>query len=189
MQVQNVSFGARYVKNVSIKKIEPKGLQKHKVAMVELNPHEINDIRCVNELNLDWGGKESLSYHILQNMCNIFTEFSQQCKSRFFILTQQKDNFQDLEAEKVLSIAQTSEIDDSLINLDLIETFFEESHNSKNANFKHIGQGMLDNIKFLNFGKDIFIETHERNEAFYQKNGFEKIEGGINRFIFRSAKY
>ena len=190
MQVQNISFGARYFKSATIKKINENGQEEnHKISMVELNPYDLEDVRCVNELNYAWGGQGSLSYPYMCEMNNIFAEFSEVKTSRFFALTQQKNNYEQLDPKQILSIAQTSLLDERTGSLDLLETYFAESHTSKNAKFKHVGQGMLDNIKFLFFGKNILVEAPEISENFYIKNGFEKIKGGLNRLIFRSARY
>ena len=190
MNVQNISFGARYVKSATIKKKENDELKNHKIAMVELDPYDFNDIKCINNLNLDWGGRASLSYAYALNMNNIFAEITEKSSAHFYALTQQKENFEKLDPELILSLAETSNYyDDKTKSLDLLETFFAESHTSKNAQFKHIGKAMLDNIKFLLRGNDIIAEVVENAEKFYEKEGFERISGGVNRYIFRSIKF
>ena len=189
MQVQNVSFGARYVKSAEILKKEQDKLTKYRLAMVELNPYDENDVNVANNLSIEWGGYGGIPHAYANNMKNIFLKLSEQNSSRFYALTQQKENFENLDSELILSIAETSNFDDKIGSLELLETYFAESYTSKTAKFKHIGHAMLDNIKFLLRGKDIVAEVAENAEKFYEKEGFEKISGGINRFIFRSAKY
>lgn len=187
MQVQNVSFGARYVKSATILK-KNKKLDKFNVALVELNPTDIKDIACISKLCFEWGGIKTLTKAIMNNMNNIYFEESTRDSDRFFVITQQKSNYENLNTEDILSVAETSCIDDKIVCIDLLETNFKESHSALNANFKHIGTSMVNNIKTLFSGKDILIETPEKNEPFYTKLGFEKIKGGINRMLYKSPE-
>lgn len=189
MQVQNISFGARYLKSATIQKKTPLGPEDYRVAMVELNPYDVNDFAAVDSIPFKWGSYSDIPKAYANNIKNIFLELSEQGSLRFYALTQQKENFENLESDLILSIAETSNFDDKTLCLELLETYFAESYTSKIAKFKHIGHAMLDNIKILSRGKDIVAEVAENAEKFYEKEGFERIAGGINRYIFRSIKF
>ena len=72
MKVDNVTFGAKYVKSANILKKEQNKLVKHKLAMVELDPYDINDINTANNLSIEWGGYRGIPHAYANNMKNIF---------------------------------------------------------------------------------------------------------------------
>ena len=151
-----MSFGARYIKSATVLK-NNKNLDKHAVAFVELNPTDIRDIACINRLNFEWGGIKTLTRALANNMNSIFFEEVNAVQDRFFVLTQQKGNYEDLSIDDILSVAETSVFDDKIISIDFLETKFKESHNALDSRFKHIVTEMINNLKFLFRGKDLLV--------------------------------
>ena len=157
--------------------------------MVELDPSDENDVDVINEIKYYWGGKKSLSYALATNMNNIYNGITDKGLTRFFALTEQKKKFENLNPKKLLSVAEITTFNKEITSIDLLETYFKESHLSKKARFKHIGTAMLESIIFLFRGTNIILESAYSAEDFYLKHGFVKVKGGINRLFFRSYRF
>lgn len=186
MKVQNISFGARYIHSVKIDKTN--GGQKHKAALIELDPKNEHDNSCVQQIIQDWGGIDSYTYDIAHNMGEILCDLHDDTMPipRFFAITSQRSNFNKLIPEALLSLSEITELKNGIINIDFLETMHEQAHNAKRPMLKHIGTKMLDCVKKIYKGKT--LELNSTNEAigFYLKNGFIKKAENFNRFMFKA---
>ena len=107
-------------------------------------------------------------------------------KMRFYAITAQKENFDNLNSGDILALSQIKLDND--VELKYLQVKPENfSSYLCGEKFKYIGTQMLNLISSLFQGKNITLVTLPKNNGFYLKNGFEMHEKG-GRFIKRQDK-
>ena len=187
MQVQKVSFGARYIDEVKIRKVNGAQIDEYKASLVELDPKSEKDNFCIQDMIYYWGGFESYTSDIARNMGQVLCELNdvRMPIPRVFAITEQKDNYDKLRAEKILSIAETTDLKETVVNIDFLETHRDQASGAKNPKYIHLGTTMINCIKSMFKGKT--LELYSTNDAlgFYLKNGFELKSSNFNKCIFK----
>ena len=103
-----ITFGAKYISDVKIKKLGRDGNYRDlEVSFIKFDSRSKADHNALNTL-ARWDNYNSYSKPInnnFQSLCCIKNIF----KNKFFAITTQKDNFKEIDADKVLGLLQASE--------------------------------------------------------------------------------
>ena len=181
MQVHNITFGANYIKDASIKKKNWKGFfEPYSVKMLEFNPKSKDDIKAVNDVVWPWGGFRSFSYEIAENMSDILEGLNRSSSYKFYALTQQKKDFEQLNPKDILSLVQIIDNGKDRIKISFLETNPKYAYASKNSIFKHIGSAMLNAIESMFENRDFYINATDESIPFYEKCGYVKTVENTN---------
>lgn len=176
-----ISFKAHYINSISINRISTN--TPVTTSFVELNPKCVGDISCVQDISSSWelGGTfaKDIEDHFLD--CN-WIGFNN--GKRFFALTMQRSNFENLEPYEVLGIAQITDDNTNQIEVNYLQTDPTNKYLAPNREFSNIGKIILDSIRKV-FNKNIILKSTESAKKFYKKYGFERIKRSSN-FILRS---
>jgi len=197
MFLNNISFTANYIKPAIIQKINTKNNKAEtlEVSCVELNPKDNRDLKAVREVVYDWETTDGYDGAILSYMRNYASEGKywevSSCskeyldKMKFYAITSQKENFENLDSDDILALGQIK-VDDN-IELKYLQVK-PESFTSylKKEKFKYIGTQMLKLILSLFPNKDITLCSSPYVYDFYLKNGFEMYKKG-GHFIKRQS--
>ena len=100
----------------------------------------------------------------------------------FELDSEKRDNFEKLEPEKVLGLAETSIEFGIIKSLDYLQTN-PKFLNKVQPTIKHIGTAMLKFIENINKGHRIAIDSVKEAKAFYMKNGYKRLEEYTNIFF------
>ena len=167
-----INFRAKFKNPVQIlKKDISDHYVPHNAAFVELEPDNANDIKALANINRYWAERD-------QYVCNIYTTAIELRRNkdlniftRIFAVTEQNDNFEKLNDEKILGLAEVStrkpkEYYISYIQVDPRNVF------SISPEFKRVGTRILDSVKA--FANKILLSPNSHDTAkFYEENGFK----------------
>lgn len=187
MKVQGISFRARYLDEVKLRKINGAQVQECSASLVELDLKSKADNVCIQDMIYDWGGSDSYTFHIARNMGQVYYELNDNTSPipRVFAITEQKDNFDKLNSKKILSIAETTDIKPTIVNIDFIETHRAQAYGAKDPKYKYLGTALVNCIKSVFKGKALELYSTDKALSFYLKNGFELMSSNFNKCIFR----
>ena len=183
--MNNTSFKGRFISSLKItpvKSINP----PLKVSAVEINPIDNCDIKALKNVHSLWNG--AFTKNIYNDAHAIKLTQIPSSNEKFFILTKQTENFDNINPEMVLAEAKiiTNNPDTRSIYLDYLQVEPDNMHEAENRIYKGIGSKMLDFLKLHYKNKDIHLHAVFSTLEFYAKNGFHPIEQN-SRNLFYSA--
>lgn len=181
--MSEISFKGNFISHLNIQKIYPIK-RPCKISIVELNPLDNRDLRALRELNDLW--EASFSGSIYKDAASIHNIGEADKAQKFYVLTRQMKNFENIFPEDILAEAKI--VEDSFngrsVNLDYLQVHPENMFGSENRKFKHIGTAFLDFFKNLYKGKEINLHTLFSSQDFYFANGFHRVERDSNNLYF-----
>ena len=93
----------------------------------------------------------------------------------FYALTEQKDNFEILEPEKILGFIQMRPHNEILHEIEYLQSHPSTYYTPEKSIYKHIASTMINNIIDLFPKRNIILMPIESAKKFYYKMGFEQI--------------
>lgn len=190
-----ISFKANYISSANV--LQNKNLKSYpqQVSFVELNPHDNYDVVSANCANLVWGGKSRKQEYFGDEICHALNVMNHSNistrETRFFAITSQLDNFQNLISEKILALTQVIKCNDKTRYIEYLQVAPQYSYNATMPKYRHVGTAMLDSLKKLFCEEDIELDAVADAVKFYLKNGFKDLgESDLTerRMIFERIK-
>ena len=174
-----ISFKAHYINNINIKKLaQNKEYKDSPVSFIELDINSASDLNALAKLKEIWGKEAKFATKI----CNAFEDYHYKARrdktQRFYALTNQQGNYQNIDSNKILGITSIYKDNDNgdyfeIINL---QTNPKYRHGLENREIKHVGEAIIQSLKEI-FNKDlIFLYSSEAGKPLYKKMGFETIK-------------
>ncbi len=176
-----INFKANYINATTVKRINQTPVSDKVVSFVELSPQSTSDVKAIRTLSYCWDDNKSLAGDLYCNLrdCSLYGDNSGQ---KFYAITQQRNNFEKLDSDEILAVAQIRDRDD--IHLDLLQVDPANNNDIYLREFCHIGTAMLNCLKKLFPNKDITLKSVDSAFDFYLKNGFNRIANS-SHFIFK----
>lgn len=176
-----INFKASYINSTTIKRINQPQTTDKVVSFVELSPQSMSDVKAIRTLSYCWDDNKSFAGDLYNNLrdCRLYSDDSGQ---KFYAITQQRNNFEKLDSDEILAVAQIHDRDD--IHLDLLQVDPANNNDVYLREFCYVGTAMLNCLKKLFPDKDITLKSVNSAIEFYLKNGFNRI-GDSSHFIFK----
>ena len=180
----NVSFGASFIKEVTVKKLveNSKSYITKNVSCVERNPLDKADIKAMSETQEEFF-YNSFVDDIYFKARKLFHRGENPKNMQIYALTTQKDNFEKLDGNKVLAMANIVPKEDNGAYLDYIQAHPLIAYAIDKPPYKNVGTGL---IKILQ-EKFSSIKCNSIANGFYEKNGFVREKQGSNHFIWNKS--
>ena len=188
MEVSSVTFGAKPINDVVIKKLDKstKEFIDYPAKFVKIDPDNKVDLSVLNLLVQKWKG----ATYIRRIATN-----SHWMKSRKYVeidvyaLTTQNNNFERLKPNKILGLAEMRNDADNPKNRKLWHLQVKPSAinvNNKNKQYKYVGSSMLDSLKKIYKNMSLCSDDNKNIKEFYKKNNFVEYYEGRNHFSWSS---
>lgn len=178
--LNSISFKANFIKNVYIQKDNfSNNPLPVEVSLVELNAKDKNDIDVLEDTNELWNNvKEEYSKYIFYDAYKenegIKNPRENVKKRHYYAITTQTENYNILEANKILGLAQFSEKEGRYNKLDWLQvnptTSFTNT-DSQQRPYQGVGKILLEHIKNVT-EKALEVSSSNKAIPFYQKQGF-----------------
>ena len=169
-----LTFKAQLIQPIKVQKLGyDKKYHDHQASFVELNPKDMNDRLCLNEVNNNWEDKTSLASDIANDLNKDSKKEVCEIDKRYFALTTQNDDFKNLDHKQILGVVNIIEIASTLNHLKFLQVKPSCNYGRNNRKFKDIGKGILDSLKAMFPSRDITLEAIDGSIMFYKKNGFK----------------
>lgn len=174
VKMNNIHFGANFIGQVPVKKKNIKGkFETKKVSLILIDTLNKNDILALKHTGENWKDFATPIYEDAK------MSFERKARSNFhhiLALTEQTDNFEKLQPDKLLAESSIMAFPSSKkINIDEFQVKPEYNYFSPNRKFKQVGTALLDAIKKIFQGKEITLRAVSNAVDFYSKNDFRPI--------------
>ena len=191
MKINSISFKASYIKpaDILLKPTDPNEAKKIiKGSFVELNPYDEKDLNSACELNEHWGFMETYAFQIFDSMERINRRFlSYNENSKFYALTLQENNFENIDHKKILGITEVVE-DEDKISINFLQVDPENTRKAPTAKYKHLGTMIIDTLKSIYEKSKIELRSTKSARKFYTAVGFVKKIPKTNEYIYIPKK-
>lgn len=171
--INSINFKGTYIAPTTVKKFDGNGeyLDK-KVALVELSPISDEDMKVMNEISYEWDNHFTFAADIRDRFSDHYVAYNAHPREKFYILTEQEENFEHLDSLDVLATSQVRNTPDGVF-VDFLQVAPDYCAGNSKSPFKRIGSAFLDGIKCLYAHKNITLDPLVSVVEFYRKNGFE----------------
>lgn len=181
--INSINFKGTYIAPATVKKFNGENYTDKKVALVELSTDSDEDMRLMNELSYEWDHHLSFAADIRDKFSDYYVALDPSPKEKFYVLTEQKKNFDNLDSLDVLATTQLKKIPEG-IYIDFLQVAPDYGARSTTTSpFKNVGSGFLDAVKSLYPKNNILLDPIESAINFYKKNGFKTLK---RQMIFRA---
>lgn len=187
-----ISFKSNYIDSAKVKRINASGVTDKQVSFVEINPSDYNDQLSINKTAIRWDNKGGIGF--AYDICNSLNRFNEpdfkNHEDRFFALTTQKEQFENLNPKQILALTQVIKFDDDTQYVAYLQVDPKNSNKNRKAELRGCGRAMLDSLKKLFSTKNIQLDSVKNAINFYIKNGFESVgknQDGESRMVWRNV--
>jgi len=189
--MSQISFKANFVKPVIVKKKDDNhNYANTKVSLVEIDVDNKGDMYALKELPQNWG-PDNFSSDIYNNAKKRHMTGDVDSDVHTYAVTSQNHNFQTLNSDKILGVAELIDVDSKNNKLNLLQVNPDYSksyvYSKDNRKYKNVGSSMLNSLINLAPDKNLNVRTTQWVEDFYKKHDFEKV-GNSDLDYLRSAK-
>lgn len=181
------TFGAKIVKHgkvfhydASIGRYLPK-----KVYLVQINANSEHEVGAMAEAVKNWNPEKEFAERIMFD-----TVFKRDMDDRrFYILTQQKENLEKPDADKILGMVETSRVSGRTREVNYIQTHPEYVYQKGSTEYTGIGKAMMKSIQQQNKNRSLIAEIVSSAKGFYEKLGFRQIDSEHLIYKWKRAKH
>lgn len=179
--INTVSFQANLINKPNILKKTPQNVFKPlKVAFVEIEPHNPNDLKALDNVGEYWS--ESFAGNISFIANSVAQGKSSANDYKIYALTKQAENFDSLNPDDILGLAETLPTDKNKIHINYLQVEPEQVYKIA-PDYNKIGSRILDSLKILY--KIITLKPNSKGTAnFYEQNGFKPVKENPNVWIW-----
>lgn len=184
---ENISFKANFIKPTTI--LTNNNTPKT-VSFVRLDPESISDMNTMRTIANSWGKNKTFVTDIIQDMDDC-TDFFEHMGKKFFAITLQKDNFENLSSDNLLGLAEIIQSSADAVKLKYLQVHPEhttKTRKHKISEFKHIGTAIINALTEIFPNKIIRGEATTEALDFYLGYGFQKTGEKQVEFIANSKK-
>ena len=199
MQTDSVSFGAIPINSIIIKKYN-KASEKfadYPVNFVKLDADNKDDLEAVNKIVHKWNGAKYI------RRIATSAHWMKEKPIEIYALTSQSQNFEKLQSNYILGLAEMREdrydSENTLLRYLQVRPGAMNVNQKHRINYKYIGSAILKSLKPIYDNISLFADSNENIEAFYKHNGFiEDFKGAkhyswsnnvFKRFCLRIRKF
>lgn len=142
------------------------------VSFVQLNTDSKSDFRTICEVDSCWENKSSLANDI-RNCFQDCVLKKETDKTYFYALTKQRNNFENLDSDEILGLAQVTEESSNEVVLDYLQSDPENNYFSYRPSYRKIGTAIMNCLEQLFSGRKMTLYPIEEAKSFYEKLGFK----------------
>ena len=189
MEVNSVSFGAAPINRIKVQKLNKnkKKFEDYFVNFVRLEPYNKKDLEALEFLTQKW--KDAKYVQQISTAAHWMKEKS----INVYALTNQKRNFEKLQADKILGHAEMRKDEHDPENIILYHLQARPSAMNVNktgrVNYKHVGSSILSSLKKIYDDISLFSDKDDNIENFYRRNGFIDAFKGSRHFVWNKNPF
>lgn len=183
-----ITFKAKKINPVYIKRYNPATLKYEScpAAFIRLDKKSASDYKAIN--NLPWlnGSGQKYAADIVANFNREYKGERKVRKDNFYALTLQTDNFDKIDSDKILGLAEALKAYRS-VYLDFLQVNPNYKFGILRRKYKETGKAIIDSFKNMHGVKRIFAVTNAFASQFYIDQGFEQ-DGSLVSWVKHPLK-
>ena len=181
----NMSFTGQYVASGKVRTNDLL-FPTEDVSIVELNPNDKNDFNVFKKIKKDWRWA-TLSSIMLDDAVHMRKCPEDAEVFKFYVVTTQKDNFENINPDKVLAEAEISHEDyDNKLWIEYLQVRPDCKYGWPDRPFKKVGSAFLDFCKEHFKGKNLVVCPLEESIDFYDNEGFQANSSGVGTMSYQA---
>lgn len=191
--VNNLIFNAKIIKKPKVKRSDDIS-QKYvpdTVRFLKIDTTSPDEVRALSTAGRYWENSSSFATDIaydayLNSTCGEKADL----RKEFFILTKQKDNFDKINCDDILGMAEITHKSKKKVILDYLQVNPEYVYQLGAPKFINCGRAIIKSIQQRNRNRTIELRSTLTAVPFYEKMGFKpKIEGYVEYYWKRVKKH
>lgn len=173
MKTRQISFEARFIKDVPVKKYSyfKRAYLEEPSRLIEFDPKDSIDIENLENIAKDFGG-DSYANNIFIHAKYLKEHIGE--SGRYIGITRQKDNFDRLDASQVLGVAELTNKPPKEIELEFLQVHPQYLNSYRRPSIKNTGTAILNYLKECY--DRIILKSSPNATFFYKKNGFIQLD-------------
>ena len=186
-KTDHTSFRANFVNRAKIMKFVNGTYKNEYASFVRIDPFNQNDISALKDNARCWvSDRYAFALNIYYAACAVRNKSKYYKDHAVYALTLQKENYNELDSDKILGLLQTSPYIDNSLLIEHIQVNPEYLYKS-DAKYKTLGTAILNSIKNLSNKISCYPSSEKSVKDFYIKNGFEKEPNSLNYYVWRGV--
>lgn len=183
----NISFGGNFIKKLPVLKYsyKEKNYKPAYANLVELESHNIKDVNAIEEIAKSFGG-DSYVNNMSYNAKLAYERGQNDKRFGALILTKQAGNFEEIDADEVLGVAEILKIKNGEIKLMYLQTDPCLVYSYGQRSVKNIGSAILNYLKDIN--NKISLLASSSAIRFYLKHDFKLVSEDCSRMVWAKKK-
>lgn len=171
----NINFTANLITNMTVLKRNNEGVYSpSEISVIELDKNKEKDKEALHDTVVDWYYDNARYIYDIYYEAEKDYDYPDVDQEHFYAITEQSDNFDNLEHEKILGLMLFSE---TKLNADEINFLqVKPAMNRKqgyNRKYKNVGQAFIDFLKETKNKKTIMVRSVPEMVEFYKKQYFK----------------
>jgi len=155
-------------------------INKYPVSFLELNPFDEADQSSMERIVKIWGTK-GIYTPFMSNMFQYTGDKTTDVNSRFFVLTRQSEDFDYLNPEHFLGLAQVTKLDNGRMSLDALQVNPFYLFNNPYGDIKQVGKTLMKQLLSLFSKTDFELFSPNNNVPFFELLGFNVAKSQANK--------
>ena len=184
----NTSFGAIFINNVRIQEYDT-GAERYKAkraSFVEFDPKNKHDITAIKGATKTWDG-DYFGRYVALHAAQIAKKYLSSSINHVYLLTTQLDNFEKLDKNAILGIAEMQTKDKDENYLSFLQVKPDSTFSSEQRPYKLIGARILSSFKKLYKHKIALVST-TKAVNFYENQGFTLLDEEMLKYGWKMGK-
>lgn len=191
IQLNTTSFKAKSLPHVNAKDIKKLNsitgsYGTCSVRVVELDTKNLQDYYTLENVSGNWDG-QLFAGTIKKNAYDMINGYISQKENHIYFLTTQAENFDVLEGDNILGMAQLHKGNSNTAVLKYLQVLPKTKHGAKQREFIGIGQALVSFIKEL-YCCNIKVKPYYSTTDFYKKQGFEITDTVLSEYTWKNNK-
>lgn len=147
-------------------------IKKMPTSFVELNPFSDFDKAAVMRTEKIWG-RHGEYMPFMASMFDYKGDSTTDVNTRFFALTDQLEDFDYLNPEHFLGMAQATKLDDGKVSVDALQVNPFYLFNNPYSDIKHIGETICKCLEKVFYNAELILFSPRKSVPFFELNGYE----------------
>lgn len=141
-------------------------------AFAEVNPTDTQDVETMKRLSYIFGNRGA-DASLISDIFQYEGQSTNNMNSRYFVLTEQEDDFERIRPSAVLGMAKTTNMDKDNVFIDMIQVNPFYVFTNPYSHLKRCGTTIIESLKNTFTNKDLWLHTPRSLAEYFKRRDFE----------------
>ena len=141
-------------------------------SFVEINPFDPSDVKALNKVKYIYGNGGA-DAALMSDIFQYEGKNTSNVNSRYFVLTEQEDDFSRIRPSAVLGVTKTTDIADKGVFVDMIQVNPFYVFSNPYSHLKKCGTSIIESLKTTFSNRDLWLHSPKSLVNYFKQFGFE----------------
>lgn len=143
-------------------------------SFAEVNPTDASDIATMKRLSYMFGNRGA-DASLISDIFEYEGQSTRNLNSRYFLLTEQKDDLERIMPSTVLGMTKTTDMGGDNVFIDMIQVNPFYVFTNPYSHLKRCGTSIVDSLKKTFSNKDLWLHAPRNLADYFKRRGFETV--------------